>query len=339
MSDPVRTILASKKFPLVLAITGEEEYLVDQAATTLFEAARAEDASGMNCDVIDGENTSLDKIIAIARAFPMMSERRTVWVRRFDKVNVGRGGKTGVSVPLIQYLNDPSSSTFLLLTASTALDLGKKAPSKFPWNLLHEKGAILEYPVKREAQVLTWLREQCKDRKLQVDDQGVEMLVARVGTSLRELDMELDKLVAYLGDRTSATLEDIQAIVGAGREFTVFELQRAIGRKDMVTAMTIATRMMSTGRQEMLIITMLTRYFIALFKISELRGLSDRNAIAKAAGVFPFAVPEYLDAAQRFSPTQIERALQTLLRAEVSVKSSGMDAETIIQTMIARVAA
>jgi DNA polymerase-3 subunit delta len=166
-----------------------------------------------------------------------------------------------------------------------------------------------------------------------------ELLIAKTGTSLRDLSMEMEKLAIYLGDRKEATSDDILAIVGSSREFNVFELQDAIGKADAARAMTIATKMMETDRNEMLIISMVTRYFTSLFRLIDLRGVTDRGEIARIAGIPPFKIGDAFDALDRLGPLRIERGLGILRNAEATLKSTSTDPLVVLQSMIARMLA
>ncbi|MCX6140193.1 MAG: DNA polymerase III subunit delta [Candidatus Kapabacteria bacterium] len=342
-------ILKSGKFPPILLLFGEEDLLVEEDAQRLYDAASAQDTTGMNCDVLDGEEMSLDAVLSIARSFPMMSERRVVWVRRADKLTASKG-KKGTD-PMQSYLDAPSTSTFLLLTASLVPAHGitaaltksaiaakrKVAALKYPFNLLLNNAPYGEYPHMREAQVGVWLEKRAKSLGITLPRGATELLVAKTGTSLRDLAMEMEKLSSYLGSRLEATPDDIQAIAGSSREFNVFELQKAIGKANTSQATTILTRMMETDRQEMLILAMLTRYMTSLFRLIDLRGVSDRAEIARIAGIKPFAIGEYFDALDHLGPARIERALSVLRSTEATLKSTSTDAMTVLQLMVARI--
>ncbi|MDZ4745176.1 MAG: DNA polymerase III subunit delta [bacterium] len=342
-------MIKSGVYPPVLLLFGEEELLVDEAARNIYAAATADDLSGMNNDALEGEGMSLDAILMIARSFPMMGDRRVVWVRRFDKV-IGAKDKKGNDL-MAAYMKSPSESTFLLLTASLSSIDGlqasmqksaataqrKIAAQKPPIGALLKSAKWHEFPRMREAQVRTWVRARGTAIGLAIDDGAIDFLLLRCGTQLRDLALELDKLKTYVGDRTAATLDDINAIVGAGKTYNIFELQRAIGRADVSNAYTILTRMMEAERQEMLIIAMLTRYFLALFKLTDLRGSTDRADVAKRAGIPMFAVGDHMEALDRLGAARVERALMLLVKADATIKSSSSDALTVLQTALSQI--
>ena len=343
-------LIKSGKYPPVLLLFGEEDLLVNEAAKQLYDAAAKDDTTGMNCEVVDGDGMALDGILSIARSFPMMSDRRVLWVRNFDKASASKPRKKGTDM-MEAYLDDPTETTFLLLTAnvlkaaglSAALKRNKTSGQrkiktlKYPFDVIIGKGAWGEYPRMRESDVVSWLLDRAASRDIKVSAQAAEYLVARCGTSLRELSTELDKLATYLGDKKEAHESDIVNVVGSGREFNVFELQKAIGNRNLPAAVTIVSKMLEAERQEMLILTMLTRYFTALMKLADCAGMTDRNEIAKTAGIPAFAVSDHLSVLDRLGARTVENALFEIRTAEATLKSSSSDALLVLETMITRI--
>lgn len=341
-------ILKKGIFPSVLLLFGEEDLLVEEAAARLFAAASQRDPTGISSEIIDGEGISIDAILSIARSFPMMSDRRVLWVKHFDKVHTHRERKGADK--LGEYLSDPMASTIMILTASipsasgiqSAMKkdeaaAGKKISSmKYPVNVLLAKASWMEFPHMRESQVASWLTKRALARRLKITPTVAEFMIAQTGVSLRDLDMELSKLIEYVGNRDAVTEDDVLEVVGTGRQYNVFELQKSIGRRDAAEALRIMLKMLDTSRQELLIITMLTRYFFSLFKIVECRSLSSNTEIARIAGIPLFAVGEYLSAADHLGAAAIDRALFELRRAESHIKSSSTNPTVILQTMMVR---
>ena len=139
--------------------------------------------------------------------------------------------------------------------------------------------------------------------------EACRLLQAYVGNSLRAIQNELDKLFTYLGDRNRITLEDVADVVGVSRGFTVFDLQNAIGKKNIADAMRIVKRMIDTGEAPQLSIMMLTRYFTLVWKVQDMLkyGASETEIIA-ATRISPYYFKDYAEAARRFSSSQIENS-------------------------------
>jgi DNA polymerase-3 subunit delta len=93
--------------------------------------------------------------------------------------------------------------------------------------------------------------------------------------------------------------------------------------------------MLSHDRQEMLIITMLTRYFTALWKLMELSGReSNQYNLARSAGISYYFLGEYQKALRNYKPSELDRAFVALRSADRSLKTSSQSSIYIMQKMI-----
>ncbi|HCN06229.1 MAG TPA: hypothetical protein DIS79_11490, partial [Bacteroidetes bacterium] len=88
---------------------------------------------------------------------------------------------------------------------------------KAPIGALLASATWIEFPRMREMQVRTWIRRRAESHGISIDDAAIDFLVARTGNGLRELDMELNKLQTYAGERSSITVDDVTDVVGAAR--------------------------------------------------------------------------------------------------------------------------
>lgn len=336
-------ILRSGSFPSAILLFGEEDFLVEHDAQRLYDAASKQDTTGMNCDVLDGEQTSLDSVLSIARSFPMMSDRRVVWVRRAEKMTAKeQKGSDSMSA----YLANPAEPTVLIFTATipAADGLGKlrQRPDalkkklskvKYPLSTLITKATWLEYPRQTESQVRSWVMSSAKGLGIVLPPEAPDLLMAKVGTGLRDIAMELDKISTYVGERREVLLDDIHAVAGSSREFNVFELQRSIGRRDAPQAMRILRAMLEAESQEIMILTMLTRHFTSLYALIDLRGATDQSQIARMTGLQPFALAEAFQQLDQLGPRRIENALHLLRQAERSLRSSA-DRQVTMEVLV-----
>lgn len=345
----INDIIKKGTFPPVLLLFGAEDYMVEMDAKRLYEAASKLDATGMNCDVLDGEQTSLDTVLSLARSYPMMSDLRVIWVRRAEKMSAPKGKKSADAI--MQYFKEPSASTFLLLTATlpaadgigaqitrNAASAAKKiAALKQPFPAILRSASWSEYPLLKEPQAAIWINKKAAELGIELPQRGPEVFISRCGTSLRDISMELEKLAAYLGDRTQAQEEDIHTSVGSSREYNVFELQRALGRGDQVAATRIVTNMLQVDSQELAMISMLSRFFQQLFKLADARSLTDQSEISKLTGIPTWALSEQFTVLDTLGVRRVERAIHILRECERTLKSTSTDSLLVLQSMISRI--
>ncbi len=337
MDTTIKKILSEKSFPPILLLHGDEDLLVEEAAQQLYNAAAELDQTGMNCDVLDGESSSLDAVLSVARSFPIMSDKRVVWVRRADKLSVPRTKKAVEA--LTELVKNPSDTTFLLLTAalpSRSKSSSKKGGLKFPFDVVAAHHSVIDFPSLKESQVSTWLIQRAAAAGVKLDNESAALIVAQNGAGLRDNAMQLEKLLVYIGTRKTISIEDVHEVVGGSREYNIFELESAIGSGNAQQAMRITLMMLEGGTAPLAIVAMLTRYFMALFRLADLR-TADPAEIARTVGVQPWKVRDYWTTIDALGIGFIERALHEVRQSDAALKSSAAHPTVVLQTLLSRV--
>ncbi|MBI4536122.1 MAG: DNA polymerase III subunit delta, partial [Ignavibacteriae bacterium] len=306
--ETLHAALSRKEFSAVYLFHGAEDYLADQATDAVINSALTKEERGFNLDIMYGAEADARDIVSHASSFPMMSERRVVVVREFDRL----GNKELLS----HYIDSPSPTTCLILL-STKPDFRKK-----PYLTARRNGVEIEFKPLYDNQIPSWIGRRIKEQGRTIDPEACRLLAAYVGTSLREIQNEIDKLYIYVGEKTAITAEDISAVVGSSREFNVFELQKAIGAKDIRRSTEILERMLDSGESATMIIVMLTRYFNILWKLYDLRRRgATTQQMASEGGVNPYFLKEYLDVLTRFTLDEIEHSFELLAAADERLKT------------------
>lgn len=356
MLESIAHIVKSGKFPPVLLLFGEEEFLVDEAWHALLGAAVASEQDKFDFDAPDGETTSPEAVVSMASAFPLMGVRRVVAVKNFEQMFSARAAKKKEqsASPFVKYFAAPPDSTFLLLRANAKeinglrsklgnpkqQEQAKKqiAGLKFPFKTLIENGAWVEFPKVHERDVASWVALRLRERGKEIMPEAVEFLVAKAGASLRDLHNEIEKLLIFVQEKRRITADDAASVVGASKIYNAFELQKAVGERNLQRSLDIMLNMLAAERQEIFIVTMLTRYFLLLFKLCEVaRTTKNHFTLAQATGISAFFIPEYLDALQRFAPADVENALFALHTADKTLKSTGESPQTVLQKLLVAV--
>lgn len=358
MIESIAPLIKSRKFPPILLLFGEEDFLVEEAANALIEAAVEKNGmESFNFDSFDGSDLSAEALVEMSSAFPMMSERRVVVVRHFEKMNIGRGKDAEKKSPLTAYFRNPSPTTFLLLVAAQDELQGLKsavtnpkqqekakkklAALKFPFNVLVRECEWMEFPKMRESALSSWVSDRCKSLGREIVPDACELLVAQAGESLRDLHNEIQKIITFAPDKKRLTREDIAEVIGVSKNYNIFELQRTIGERNLPKALEITQRMLVVERQELLIISMLTRYFSILWKLTELMPQTQSPfELSKAVGIDQYFISEYIAALRTYSRGRIEKAFYALCDADIAMKTSTAEAgDVILQKMLMRIIA
>ena len=86
------------------------------------------------------------------------------------------------------------------------------------------------------------------------------------------------------------------------------------------------------------IIAMLNKYFSGLARLSELTASNTNEyQIARILGTHPFYLKDYYQARKMYSDKHLTAAFAALLKADISVKTTSLDDNTLISILIAEI--
>lgn len=301
---------------------GQESLLMDEAIRRVIDTAVPEAARAFNLEFLSGADDDVREILARASAFPMSTARRAVIVRDVD-----RFGEKALEL-LAHYIEQPSPTTVLVLTG-TKPDLRRKA-----FAMVRRAGMAFSFDELRDYQVPGWIDRRVTKRGGSIDAEAAALLATYVGSSLRDIDNELEKLFLYIGERTVITRDDVAAVVGISREYNVFELQNAIGRRDPRRSVEILERMLDANEPVPLILSSLVNYFARLWLICDQTRRGTKPAeIAALARIPPFYMKDYLQTLQRYTPEEIEGSFHQIALADQQFKTSGADIKSVLHRL------
>ncbi len=344
--------LDSGKLKPVYFLCGEEQFFTDQIQDKILSLVPPE-SKDFNYDLLYGQDVDPSKILDIARSYPMMGERRYLFVREFfqslDKTFVPEGeeadadvGRAGLDA-FIPYFEKPADFTVLVIH-----DFKKPNKNSRFYKALaaSEKCGYYEFDSPAEHQIVQWITQwtQTKHNK-QIDPKGAEILYQISGTNLHKLSTELDKICTFNKTAESISVKDVRSVVGFSREFSAFELQEALFQRDSKKTMFIAEQMLQNGSSDageiIRTIALLHNSFINMWQYKRLasRNLSN-DQIAKLMSVNPYRLRFISRDAANFKNEEIPLVFETLLDADRAIKGySKLDSKAIFVMMLKRIIA
>lgn len=323
--DDLDSALRSGDLASLYLFHGEETLLVDEAVQRVVDTAMGDGDRAFNLDVLSGSENDARDIVSRASSFPMMAGRRVVVVRDVERMD-----EKGLEL-LAHFVENPSPTTCLVLVAAKA-DMRKK-----PFTTIRKTGVAMEFKALYDNQLPAWIEKRVLRLGKTIAPEAGKLLAAYVGSSLRSLDNEIDKLMLFIRDRTTISADDVAAVVGFTREFSVFELQKAVGAKNLPRAVEIMERMIDTGAGLPFVFTMLTSYYATLWKLADMRrrGVPERE-LAGEAGINPYFAREYLEALRQHGVGEIEQAFSHLAEADEQSKTGSRDPRQIMHLLLIR---
>src|SRR4029077_382939 len=107
--------------------------------------------------------------------------------------------------------------------------------------------AIVELARVEESEAVRWIGEYGATRDVKVDADAARELVDALGGDIMMVSNELEKLILYVGEKKRITLGDVETMVLAAKQRSLYELTDAISSEDRVRALEMLDSILTTG--------------------------------------------------------------------------------------------
>lgn len=298
---------------------GEESYYIDQISAYIDKNLLSEEEKGFNQVVLYGRDVTIEDIVSQAKRYPMMAERQVVIVKEAQALSRDID-------KLESYAANPQTSTVLVICYKyKKLDKRKKV-----YKLIAKSGVVFESKRLYENQVGDWIRRVMSGKGYVVEPKAAHMLVEFLGTDLSKIYNELEKLMLILPDGSTVTPLVIEENIGISKDFNNFELRKAVGEKDILKAHRIINYFAQNPKDNPMVVTiaLLFGFFQQLLTYHGLPS-TDKASVAKALGVNPYFVSEYITASRNYPMKKVSYIINLLRDADV--KSKGVGAYNLSQ--------
>ena len=314
--------LKSGKFSPVYFLQGDEPYYIDVIAEYIENNALSSGEKSFNLTILYGKEVTIASILQRAKQFPMMSDRQVVIVKEAQEIS--DLGKEASDIFFNAYLQKPLSSTILVFCYKYKTLDARKTLTK---NI--DKNAVLVNSKKMyDNQLPDWVSNYFLSKRLKIKPSAAQMLTEYIGNNLNRLVNESDKLLINLKDKKEVDEDLIEQYVGISKEFNVFELQKALGKKDILKANQIINYFESNPKANPLIpiISVLFNFFTKILVIHAEADKSESN-LAKVLQVNPFFVKDFIIGAKNFSLQKTISIIGNIRKADLM--SKGVDSASI----------
>lgn len=304
--------LKKGEYQAIYFLHGTEPYFIDVIADYIEDHVLSESEKAFNQTVFYGKDVNHLAIVDTARRFPMMAPRQVVILKEAQDMKTLKELKT--------YLEKPSETTILVICHKhKKLNLN----SAFG-KLLKKQALVFESKKLYDNQVPDWIQQYLRGKKLKISHEASVLIGEYLGTDLSKVANELDKLAINLEAGTEVTRQHIEENIGISKDYNVFELQKALGQKDVLKANRIVNYFASNPKKSPLpmVTGSLYNYFSKIYMLKSLRNAPDQE-IMKALNLrSAFFLKEYRLAVRHYPLREVEKVLDLL--KEFDLKSKGV---------------
>jgi DNA polymerase III subunit delta len=304
--------------PAIVLVHGADAQLLDDALAAATRGLfREAGEAALSREIFEGAEVSVDDVIRAASTLPFMTAMRLVVVRRCQAL-ASKGADA-----LAAYARDPNPSTSLLLLADESLAASRDRREHWLLGAV-PRAATMALATRDGRSAEAWLRQRAAAEGLSVSDEAARLLVQWIGEDGASLLGEARKAALAGGsDNTAVGVKEVTAVVGEHRLSGVFDLTRAVQRREVGAALRILDRLL--GMEEPIrLLALLTADVRATITVADLtaRGQATEQ-IARAVRKPPPVVDAIARGPASAPAPVLARRLERCWEAERRIKSSG----------------
>jgi DNA polymerase-3 subunit delta len=296
----------------VYLLHGEESYFIDAVSDYIEQHVLSDLEKEFNQSIMYGKDSNVFTVMSYAKRFPMMANYQVLIVKEaqdLDKIE-----------EFLPYAENPVASTILVLCYKYA----KLDKRKALYKAIDKNGVTFESAKFYDNKVPEWINEYLRQRKYSITPKAAALLTEFLGADLGKIANEIQKLLINIPSGAEINEDYVEKNIGISKDFNVFELQKALGRKDVVKANQIILYFAANPRENPLV-KVIPILFSFFSKILLYHCLADKskNSVAAALSVNPFFVTDFQQAARSF-PVGKTISIISYLR-EYDLKAKGVD--------------
>ncbi len=316
--------LKNKVYKPVYFLWGEEPYYIDLATSYIAGNVLTEAEQSFNQTILYGKDSEAAQVSDLARRFPMMASHQVVILKEAQDMKS--------FAELIHYIEHPQPSTLLVINYKY------KKPDKRQkiFKLLEKQAVWYESKKIYENQVPGWIAGYASKQHYRIEPKAAALLAEFLGSDLSKIVNEVEKLMMAIGKKgETITPALVEKHIGFSKDFNQFELQEALGRRDVLKANRIINYFAENEKKYPFPLTVISLYYffskLLLFHYTKDKSKQNLAAVLK---VNPFFVKDYEAAAKRYSAARLVEII-SLLRI-YDMRSKGYEGNTTPSSELTR---
>jgi DNA polymerase-3 subunit delta len=342
--------IESRKLRPAYVFVGDEAFFRKRFRDAILEHLVPADLRDFSLFEFDLAENDLAEVLDRARTPSLMAPFQVFFVRGVKNL-FGRGSNDEKLAAIEAYCRNPNPDALIVFVAdhiSIPADVRRmEMQDKERYQRIRETMGpycgIVELARVEEGEAVRWISEFCASRSepVKIDPDGARELVDALGGDMMMISNELEKLMLYVGVRNRITLGDVETMVLAAKQRSLYELTDAISAKDRVRALEVLDAMLSSGDGEEAAIGhiyMLAKTFRQMLVILE-RNVRDQRmlwaALWQGFRVPPFAADDIIKQARRYkSRRDLTRAIRLVAKADLALRSNPVSKRMVLERLV-----
>ena len=346
-----------------------DEFLYKSAFKTLLKAIVPPRQQSLNYEALDGATADIHEVVARLNTFPLLPGAKVICVNDTQVFYSQMTIDDLVHGEDADVLNEAITAGFpktnhLILT-SESVDKRRKL-----YATIKKIGVVVDCSVARGEKAAD-KRQQKEILKAHMRETlgyagktmalaGFEVLYEKTGAGLRNFHSELEKLIAFVGDRKEILVDDVRKASEKSKQDPIYELSNAIGERDAPKALLLVQSLLKAKLVPLQILSAATKQVRKMILIADLmrvasgrswkRGmtygtfqkavwpeLSRCKGAVLSGNAHPFAVYKTLVHSDNYTFEELGEAMGILLEADIRLKTGTQDAGLVMEDALLRI--
>jgi len=301
---------------------GEERFFFDDLLTRLKDFVFQNKADqDLNLQQFYGTENSTGEILSACVAYPMFASRKLVIVREFDKMIINEQDS------FLRYIQNPQPTTVLALIA-------EKWPKAKFYEEIQKNSVSIHCKSLSTGDLYQWVEEKLNKAGMRYDKTTIGFLVENIGNNLLRLNLEIEKLISFVGPGGALNTENVSTVTGFTRDVSIFNLQKALGGRDLTKSLKTGIQLLEQGEVMSAVLPMLTNFFRRIWTVKYLvsKNQSQSKILEQLKG-HPYAYHDVFSSVGNFSEQRLLTIFEMLEESDLALKTS-IKKELSILTMV-----
>lgn len=310
--EQILSDIRNKVYYPIYVLMGEEPFFIDTISDLLEEQVLDPADRAFNQLVLYGRDVDVQTIVTQARNYPMTGNYQVIIVKEAQDIkNIE---------DLENYIEKIPDTTILVINYKYKKIDKRRALAK----KVDKRGVLFESKKLYDNNIPGWIEKYLSQSNYSITPKACQMLADFLGNDLHKVRNELEKLMIAVPASRRINDEDVERNIGISKDFNIFELQKALGNRDVLKTNQIVDYFGSNSKDYPLLMTtiMLYGFYTKILKIHSTRDKS-RNNLASLLGLNPFFVQDYQTAAANFTIADAVRGIGVLREYDLKGKGYG----------------
>ena len=330
-------------------LAGDEIFLLERCRGAVIKAFVPPELKDFCISDLDLASTSIFEVLDRARTPSLMAPFQVIFVRNLRALYT-RGAKKEEFASMARYFKSPNPQALVIFVAdflripadARRMEMDDKNRFERLTETLGEHCGMVELARVNEDDAMRWAVSTAHDAGVRLEPDAARQLVDALGVDMMLIASEMEKLLLFTLGRGRITLGDVETMVLAAKQRSLYELTDAISARDRARALALLHGLLNSSEagEDAAIghLYMLARTFRQMLVIIE-KNVRDSRAIWQALWqgfrMPPFAADDLIRQARRYkSRRDLTRALKLIARADLELRSSPPDKRLVLERLV-----